>query len=145
MWFTHVVILPITFHISMTFVKIWYWSGGMLKMTFAIQIKVKEDGVRAAFSIFKILFGHKFFYLWYMIFISSSEAKTNPMAFQKESLGFVAQHYHKLKSIRWFKGKNNSSGCEWLTRQSQRPNVTQCCTFVGNWCSKLGNIRAFSA
>lgn len=74
-------------------------------MTFAIQIKAKQNYARAAFSIFKILFGHKFFYLWYVIFISSSEAKTHPMAFQKENLGFAVQHYCKLKSIRWFKGK----------------------------------------
>lgn len=69
-------------------------------MTFAIQIKVKQNSVRAAFSIFKILFRHKFFYLCYMIFISSSEAKTNPMASQKENLGFAVQHYHKLSPMR---------------------------------------------
>lgn len=62
------------------------------------------------------------------------------MAFQRENVGFVVQNYHTLKSIRWFKGENDS---EWLKRQSQWPDVTQCCTFGGNWCSKWGNIYAF--
>lgn len=63
-------------------------------MTFAIKIEVKETDLRAVFSIVKISFGDRFCYLRYIIFISSSDGKTNPVAIQKEKPGFVAQQYH---------------------------------------------------